>query len=175
MQASIIIDFGTDSKFARFSCVLGCHQCCGYAYFLPSELEKLPFSIKQNLILKGDKYEITKKDGRCFFFEWETDNDFYCTIHEFRPIRCRIYPYFPLIVDKRIVITLEPALKMLKDKGHIKSCPGIGTYGKPLKNTIRDCLSFIKNLRDSSSLLATVIFENEAFNNIRNDRWFIEQ
>lgn len=175
MQAPIIIDFGTDSKFTQFSCVLGCHQCCGYAYFLPSELEHLPFNIKQNLVLKEDKYEVIKKDGRCKFYDNKSESSSFCTIYESRPIRCRIYPYFPLIVERRIVITLELAVKMLKDKNYRGSCPGIGNQGKPLKYTIRDCIVFLEKLSDSPSLLATIILESDAFSNIRNDRWFIEQ
>jgi hypothetical protein len=73
------------------------------------------------------------------------------------------------------VITLDLAIKMLKDKDHRGSCPGIGGQGKPLKNTIRDCIVFLEKLSDSPSLLATIILESDAFSNIRNDRWFIEQ
>ncbi|MFX0182714.1 MAG: hypothetical protein ACFE95_06475 [Candidatus Hodarchaeota archaeon] len=64
---------------------------------------------------------------------------------------------------------------MLKDKNQGGSCPGIGKQGKPLKNSIKDCIVFLENLKDSPNLLATIILENDAFNKIRNDRWLIEQ
>ena len=56
----------------------------------------------------------------------------------------------------------------------IKTCPGIGILGKPLKNTIKECLSFLGKLSDVPALLGTIVLESEVFNKVRNDRWFIE-
>ncbi len=120
-------------------------------------------------------YEINTNNGRCIFYNPE--NEFYCSIHNLRPLRCRIYPYFPVIVDHRIIITLEPALKMkMKNTSNLrKQCPGIGKDENSLIKTIKECISFLEMLRDTPKLLATIILNGETFNNIRNDRWFIEQ
>lgn len=118
-------------------------------------------------------YEITKLNGRCSFYN--PIKGFYCSIYDYRPLRCRIYPYFPVIVDERIIITMEPALRMKNFSNKKKQCPGIGKKEKELKQTIYDCILFLKYLRDTPKLLETVILTGERFNNIRDDKWFIEQ
>ena len=173
LESPIILDFSSESPFSKFSCLSMCHNCCGYGYFLPTEVKNLPNIMKNKLILKKDgKYDILRHNGRCVFYN--TNNEFFCSIYDHRPLRCKIYPYFPLIVDQRIVITLEPALKMKNDTTQIKTCPGIGILGKPLKDTKKDCLSFLKKLYDVPTLLSTIVLDSEAFSKIRNDRWFIE-
>ena len=93
--------------------------------------------MKEKLNLTKDgKYEIVRKEGRCIFYHANSEKEFFCSIYEMRPLRCKIYPYFPLIVNQRVVITLEPALKMKNHSTQIKTCPGIGTLGKPLQETM---------------------------------------
>ncbi|MFW9994031.1 MAG: YkgJ family cysteine cluster protein [Candidatus Odinarchaeota archaeon] len=174
IESPVIYDFGPESTFSRFSCIPDCQDCCGYAYFLPSEVEKLPTRIKEQLVLEGGKHEILTRNGRCVFYS--PDKSLNCSIHVHRPLRCRIYPYFPLIVDQRVVITLEPALKMKNKESDLHHrCPGVGEPGKPLRETLDDCLSFLKKLAEVPDLLATVILDGEKFSKLRNDRWFIEQ
>lgn len=166
-----ILDFNPDSSFAKFSCIKECKKCCGYTYFLFTEVHTLPMEIRDNLILREDRYEVSLQNKRCIFYK-ESERGYYCTIHSYRPLRCRIYPYFPLIVDQRIIITLEPAIKMLKDTKQPKECPGIGTNGKNLQETIEECLNFLHMLNQSHRLLETFIIDGEKFNRIRNDQWF---
>ena len=175
LDLPIILDFSEDSKFSHFSCIANCNSCCGFGYFLPPEIKNLPNFIKKKLIfVKDGKYEVTKLGGRCIFYNPSSKTEFFCSIHDIRPLRCKIYPYFPLIVNQRVVITLEPALKMMNHTTQIKHCPGIGKTGKSLKETIKDCYSFLRNLSTAPQLLSTIILTNENFNSIRNDRWFIE-
>jgi Fe-S-cluster containining protein len=174
LKEPVIIDFSSKSKFSEFSCIPGCQECCGYTYFLFSELTKLPDKLKEQLIFNEGKYEVITKDDRCAFYQ--ASDDYFCSIHEYRPLRCRIYPYFPLIVDKRVIITLEPALKMKNTKNDKqRSCPGIGVEDRPLKQIIDNCLSFLEKLNEVPELLSTVILAGDKFNRIRNDRWFIDQ
>ncbi len=174
LNSTIIHDFNKTSLFAEFSCQNGCKNCCGYAYFLPAELSQITEEIKGSLN-KSEKgmYEIKKSNGRCSFYD--PIKEFYCSIYNFRPLRCRIYPYFPVIVDERIIITMEPALRMENSSNNKKQCPGIGKKEKQLKQTIDECILFLKYLKDTPKLLETVILTGERFNNIRDDRWFIEQ
>lgn len=69
---------------------------------------------------------------------------------------------------------MEPALKMKNHNNQIKGCPGIGKSEKTLWRTIEECLSFLEKLSDVPELLSTMIVDHEAFNRIRDDRWFIE-
>ncbi len=173
LQSPIILDFSEKTRFSKFSCIPGCKKCCGYSYFLPAEVTNLPNNIRKELTLKEDgKYDILRLGGRCIFYN--TENEFFCTIYNERPLRCKIFPYFPLIVDQRIVITLEPALKMKNETTKIKTCPGVGKLGEPLKKSITYCLSFLAKLADVPALLSTIVINSEIFNGIRNDRWFIE-
>ena len=117
-------------------------------------------------------YEIIEINGRCAFYK--ANLDLFCSIYDHRPLRCRIYPYFPVIVDGRIIITMEPAMKMKEASNTKKLCPGIGKVEKDLKTSIKECISFLTNLKDVPKLLETVILTGDSFNNIRDDRWFIE-
>jgi hypothetical protein len=173
LNSTIILDFSKTSLFADFSCQKGCQECCGYAYFLPAELSQIKKEVRSNLSKSDDgMYEITKSNGRCIFYD--PIKELFCRIYDHRPLRCRIYPYFPVIVDERIIITMEPALRMKNLSINRKHCPGIGKKAKQLKHTIDDCISFLKHLKDTPKLLETVILTGERFNNIRDDRWFLE-
>ncbi|MHA2225230.1 MAG: YkgJ family cysteine cluster protein [Candidatus Hodarchaeales archaeon] len=173
LESPIIIDFSQKSPFSNFSCISGCKECCGYAYYLPSEVWDLPKSIQDQLIEKNDgKYEIRLTKKRCVFYN--SKKAYYCTIYNVRPLRCKIFPYFPVIVERRVIITLEPALRMINYQVQRDTCPGIGKRGKPLTTTIDECLSFLCKLDEVPRLLTTVILDSDSFNKIRNDRWFIE-
>ncbi|WP_455464714.1 YkgJ family cysteine cluster protein [Candidatus Hodarchaeum mangrovi] len=178
MKSPYILDFSWVSKFARFSCIKGCQECCGYTYFLPDELSSLPDLILPNLMKTPMGTYQAKKNpidaNRCFFFEKSQYNSYFCSIHENKPLRCRIYPYFPLIVEKRIVITLEPSLKMKIPSKNATVCHGIGIKGISINNYIKDCIKFLKYCNTVPQLLKTMILDSEMFNRIRNDRWFID-
>ena len=168
-EKEIILDFSKSSPYAKLSCIKECKECCDYSYYLTYERSKLPEKIKAKLTKSTDgMYEIVKTDRRCTFYNPE--QDFFCSIHRYRPLRCQVYPYFPVIVDERIVITLEPALKMKNSTDKVKQCPGIGIEGKSLKQSISECISFLENLKDTPNLLKTIVLTVEVFNKIRNDR-----
>ncbi|MFW9854679.1 MAG: YkgJ family cysteine cluster protein [Candidatus Thorarchaeota archaeon] len=174
LNSELILDFTSDSAYANFLCIAQCSKCCGYAYYLPSEVENLPNYIKEHLTLKDEKFWISVRSRRCTFFQ-SNNAGLCCSIHHYRPLRCRIYPYFPVIVDEKIMITLEPALKMLNDdEGRIKQCPGLSREGKPLQQTISDCLLFLKESRSSPAILSTLIMDCNAFHKIRSEKWFVE-
>ncbi|MHA1169782.1 MAG: YkgJ family cysteine cluster protein, partial [Candidatus Hodarchaeales archaeon] len=174
LDSQILYDFGKGSIFADHSCIKGCSKCCGYAYYLPKELETLPGKITEQLTNKGGVHEISREKGRCIFYDGSgKEGEFYCTVHPKRPIRCRIYPYLPVIVNKRIVITLEPAVRMLNTvEGDHHDCPGIGLAGsKTLSKVIEECMVFLKLLSDVPEVLKTFILDQDSFNRIRDDKW----
>ncbi len=174
LSGELILDFSKESPSSKFSCQSGCQECCGYAYFLPAEISKLPEKIRCKLIKSSDgMFDIRRNSGRCVFYD--STMIFFCSIYEYRPLRCQIYPYFPLIVDGKIIITMEPALKMKNSLDEVKHCPGIAIKGKSLKQSINECIVFLKYLNDVPKLLSTIVLSGEAFSKIRNDRWFIDQ
>ncbi|MHA2074283.1 MAG: hypothetical protein ACW97X_06670, partial [Candidatus Hodarchaeales archaeon] len=74
LKNEIILDFSKSSPSAKFSCQSGCKECCGYSYYLPNELSKLPEKIKTTLTKSTEgMYEIAKKDRRCTFYNPEQD------------------------------------------------------------------------------------------------------
>jgi Fe-S-cluster containining protein len=173
LKSPFTLDFSSYSYFSRFTCLQGCQKCCGYGYYLPTEIIHLENRVKEKLILEKDgKYVILRDNGRCTFYN--SNIEFSCSIYDQRPLRCKIYPYFPLIVEQRIIITMEPALKMKNYANQIKECPGIGKSGKALQKSIDECLLFLEKLIDVPELLSTIILDHETFNKIRDDRWFIE-
>jgi len=175
LDKPLILDFVGSSYFAKFNCLKGCTECCGYTYFLPNEYRLLKNQEIKKQLIKNQQgiYEAKKVEGRCIFCNIQNE-EYYCKIHEFRPLRCRIYPYFPLIVEGKIIITLEPALKMKHHSSKANTnCPGIGISGKSLQQSISDCLEYLKSLASAPDILKTIILDNETFQKIRDDRWFI--
>ncbi|NHJ02614.1 MAG: YkgJ family cysteine cluster protein [Candidatus Heimdallarchaeota archaeon] len=173
LNSPYLLDFSLESFYGQFRCIDGCTNCCSYTYFLPNEITPLPRYILHQLNeIKDGRFEVSRNNKRCIFFNESTQ--FHCTIHKNRPLRCRIYPLFPLIVENRIVITFEPALKMLNQDGDRNSCLGIGVKGDSLQSMIDDCIIFIKSLKSVPALLSTIVLTNMAFKTIRQDNWFIE-
>ncbi len=101
----------------RFQCESGCIHCCLQPFYFPSEVNHLPDTIKNALVYKGDPHVTMPKhleniEGTCTFFK--KNRDTHCGIFPHRPLRCRLYPYLPLIEKNRITIVLEPFLKPSK-------------------------------------------------------------
>ncbi len=113
---------------SNFQCSANCKECCASTYYFPSELDDLPEEIIQVLIQDEEgKWNISQKDEdpRCIFFS--EDNAYNCSIHQYRPLRCRIYPFFPIIHQDQILIYRESHIRMKNEDKAIKNwdCPGI--------------------------------------------------
>ena len=111
----------------RFQCQPGCVACCtqtGEVYLNDEDLARIAAHLKltpkkfQKRFAKrefGNLLLTTPKEKDCHFLE-----DGGCSIHEFKPVQCRTFPFWPDNVrDRR-------SWKALKSY-----CPGIG-IGKKL-------------------------------------------
>ncbi len=90
-----------------FECQPGCLCCCLTTFFFPSEAEACPAEIKDALTVSRGLIQLRRRPpGVCVFFDQNQDR--HCGISAFRPLRCRLYPYLPVITPEGIVIVAEP-------------------------------------------------------------------
>ncbi len=67
----------------------------------------MPGSIRSRLIQRNGliRPEL-EPPGVCAFFDSQAP--WHCTVPEHRPLRCRLYPYLPVVTDRAIVIVADP-------------------------------------------------------------------
>jgi len=106
----------------RFTCQPSCTKCCevtGYVYLTKDDLRRaaafVNISVKQferRYVVRFKRLLRLRKPkvGQCYFLK-----DGGCSIHPAKPTQCRLYPFWPELVEDRGKWTLEA-----------KSCPGIG-------------------------------------------------
>ncbi len=114
------------TTFRTFQCESGCFHCCLRPFFFPSEVEQLSDTAKAALTYLGNPPITIPKplegvEGTCAFFN--KDQDPHCAIFPNRPLRCRLYPYLPIVEKNRITIVLEPFLSRYKKS---MPCYGVG-------------------------------------------------
>ncbi len=91
----------------HFQCQPGCVCCCTATLFFPSEAEKCPVEIQDALEWReGFVRSVRRPPGVCAFFDDQSPH--HCSIFEHRPLRCKLYPYLPLITSEGIVIIADP-------------------------------------------------------------------
>ncbi len=106
----------------RFECQRGCTRCCevrGFVYLseddltraaaylgVTSEAFEAQYVIRYPTLLRLRK----PLDSQCHFLTREG-----CSIHPAKPTQCRLYPFWPELVENRAAWKEES-----------KSCPGIG-------------------------------------------------
>lgn len=106
----------------RFACQPGCTSCCeteGYVYLTEKDLLRIAKYLKLAPIEFETKYVYRTKHllrlrkprgSQCHFLK-----DGGCGIHPVNPVQCRLYPFWPELVEKPSVWRKEG-----------KRCPGIG-------------------------------------------------
>ena len=130
----------------NFECVSDCGGCCTNAYFFEKEYQKLPEKYHKSLhnipLIGGGsiKHQLNTAEGKCVFCKVKG-----CAIHQYRPLRCRIFPYFFVLDEKKKAIIVYcasfsnwPALKVSPNPnvcGII--CPGLGK-GSNVEKKIKD-------------------------------------
>lgn len=148
---------------SNFQCIPNCSHCCAYSYYLPPELTNLDNKIKSKLFIEKEGMWKIPQDGsnkRCSFFKIEkanmSNNQYGCEIHHNRPLRCHIYPFFPIIYKNQIHIYREEQIRMKNDLHSLSadnkntidySCPGLLEsvdikleMENNIKNYIKGCL-----------------------------------
>lgn len=106
----------------RFTCQKGCTRCCemtGYVYITEDDLRRAAAFLGTSAAAFEKKYvyrtrhllRLRKPRGRqCHFLHAGG-----CTIHPAKPTQCRLYPFWPELVEQRQAWERERAV-----------CPGIG-------------------------------------------------
>ena len=106
----------------RFQCVPGCTNCCrvqGWVYITEEDLSRAAAYVKLPVAEFEAKYVVRTKNtlrlrkpqgAQCHFLR-----DTGCSIHPVKPVQCRLFPFWPELVENRVD---------WDEAG--KNCPGIG-------------------------------------------------
>jgi len=106
----------------RFSCQRGCINCCnqeGFVYLAEADLKRAAKFVRMPARAFEKKYVYRTRhqmrfrkppEKQCPFLEGHG-----CSIHPAKPTQCRIFPFWPELVESR-----------RKWKKTAKYCPGIG-------------------------------------------------
>lgn len=139
----------------KFKCLSGCSTCCSkYVIGLSnSDLKRISKAIKKYglpgdifsyIIFRGDLEKhpmvqgkkvsgamtLKRVNGSCIFLK---DNK--CSIYQYRPTTCKLYPFDPLFIESRTGSDMEM---------RIDDCPGIG---KGCRANKREILRLAKKWR----------------------------
>ena len=91
----------------RFECQAGCTACCtqkGFVYLTEQDLARIAeflgmsaaeFERRYIYRTKNLRRLRTPREGRCHFLRGEG-----CSIHPVKPTQCRIFPFWPELVEK---------------------------------------------------------------------------
>lgn len=106
----------------RFTCQRGCTNCCrvrGFVYLSERDLKRAaaylglaPEAFEARYVIRYKHVLRLRKprNAQCHFLR-----DYGCSIHPAKPTQCRLYPFWPELVENRAA---------WNEAG--KSCPGIG-------------------------------------------------
>ncbi len=106
----------------RFTCQPGCTNCCrvhGYVYLTEDDLKKAaghlgmtPEEFERRYVYRTRHLRRLRKpkDSQCHFLGLKG-----CSIHAAKPTQCRLYPFWPDLLETNSAWTKTAA-----------SCPGIG-------------------------------------------------
>jgi Fe-S-cluster containining protein len=113
---------GADDAGLRFACVAGCTNCCdqsGYVYLTSADVNRaagfLGMSrrafLRRYVYRTRNLYRLRKPPGsQCHFLR-----EGGCSIHPAKPVQCRLYPFWPELVEDRAAW-----------RRTARFCPGIG-------------------------------------------------
>ena len=106
----------------RFACQPGCTKCCevrGFVYITENDLQLMARYVGLTAEAFEKKYVVRYKQllrlrkprgSQCHFLIGEG-----CSVHPVKPVQCRLYPFWPELVEQRANWEAER-----------KMCPGIG-------------------------------------------------
>jgi Fe-S-cluster containining protein len=106
----------------RFACQPGCTKCCdvrGFVYITENDLQRIAAHVGLTPKVFEKKYVVRYKrmlrlrkprHSQCHFL---TEGG--CSVHPVKPVQCRLYPFWPELVEQRINWEIERI-----------ACPGIG-------------------------------------------------
>jgi len=111
----------------NFECQQNCFHCCSMCWFNKNDLSKLPQKYRSGLVpnSRPGLTHVRTVYGKCIFYD-ET-SPFCCTIRDHRPLRCRIYPFTPILDTSRSSIVILAQDIMKSDRSQPATlCYGLG-------------------------------------------------
>jgi len=149
----------------NFECVSGCCCCCADTYFFSEEIEKLPPEIKEKTYTNDlgfiSPLPFERSDGGCIFFKQE---EMHCSIHKYRPLRCQIYPFVPIILNGVITIVTETFTNVVGDNEDIEPwhrCYGLGKGPDISKSIEEKALKFLRCFFNNYNNLTEIFFKQK--------------
>jgi len=106
----------------RFECQAGCTECCtqrGFVYLTETDLARVagflgitPAAFERQYVYRTSKRLRLRvpRDAQCHFLREDG-----CSIHSVKPTQCRIFPFWPELVESR-----------REWKKTARYCPGMG-------------------------------------------------
>ena len=154
-----------ESTPKTFQCVVDCSGCCTHSHFFEEEYKKLPEKYRDEVF--SDRLlnnQVKRKSNKCVF------NGKGCEIHQYRPLRCKIYPYF-FVVDesKKSIIVFSQCFSdwptFDKKPGMCPTlCPGHVSTVSVEKEIIEVVRSFLQyTLEENQNSLFLHFYENTDF------------
>lgn len=124
----------------RFACVRGCTLCCrqpGFVYLTESDLERAaarlglstPAFERRYVYRTRHTLRLRKPRGASCYFLHEQG----CLLHPAKPTQCRLYPFWPEIMEERGGWLREASF-----------CPGIGRGPRLSGGTVRRRLAAMR-------------------------------
>lgn len=109
------------NRSMRFTCQPGCTRCCtqdGWVYLSQDDVPRLAAFLgisedeleRRHLYSTVNTRRLRRQDGQCPFLTAEG-----CSVHPAKPTQCRLFPYWPELIDDE---------KQLRETA--EWCPGIG-------------------------------------------------
>jgi Fe-S-cluster containining protein len=107
---------------SRFACQPGCTKCCdvrGFVYITENDLRRMAEYVGLSAQAFETQYVVRFKQllrlrkprrSQCHFLTEQG-----CSVHPVKPVQCRLYPFWPELVEERANWEAER-----------KMCPGIG-------------------------------------------------
>ena len=148
-----------------FECEPGCKCCCAPTYYFKSELKALSKEIRSRLIhdYRSGLYIPDISSGCCFHIPPTHIGDIRhgCMIYGHEPLRCQLYPYWPIIVRGKIVIMAEPLCDVFSrdqpDSCHL--CFGLGKGTDVSERIEKQARIFLKKMiREAPGMIIGNVF-----------------
>lgn len=124
----------------RFACLRGCTLCCrqpGFVYLTAEDLERAAARLGLSAVEFEQRYVVRTRHtlrlrkprgSSCHFLSGDG-----CLLHPAKPTQCRLYPFWPEIVEERG--------GWLRESGF---CPGIGRGPRLSGETVRRRLAAMR-------------------------------
>jgi Fe-S-cluster containining protein len=127
----------------KFKCQKGCFKCCTMCWFNKDEISKLPPKYLSGLM--PDFKHVQTVNGKCVFYDEKSALS--CTIHKHSSLRCKIYPFEPILdTDRNSIVILAHDI-MIWGGAPVQEpaslCYGLGNGKDVTKTAMKQCREYL--------------------------------